>query len=534
MTSTSVLTEPAVLRILGRGERHQEAHAALTLGQVRRVLHALELIRRRCSTEVVAETGLAVVIAEWMALAGKGDVDALAMLTDPFVELWATGVLRGQLPIADTHAVARMLGPQLGYESAIVIQLESPEPLVLSRCGGVLCWDGSRSVVVQCIAGKMTVTTDSGTATFVRSGPPVMSGSITWNPIARTRLSWAQYDWAVSVDGSDASARAVGPGGIDGLDADAERRWIETIDASWQLLRDRHQAFVPGIAEFARVLVPQSSPDPMKHVSGSSADGFGAIALSLTSDVPTFAVALVHETQHLKLNALLDVVTLHHADSVPRYYAGWRDDPRPFQALLHGVYAFSAVTEFWRVEYLAQTEPSVRRRYGFEYSLWAAQTSASLRELIDAGVATPEGLHFLAGLEDVAAGWNEVVEKPIVEAVGDVMAEHRLNWQLAVAASPHTIGCGLRRAWRLALTGVDIDPSLGPVGAIDCALVGDDSGIAVELARKGVNSDPSPCNVLRLSRAYAHAGMSAEASEVMAELLESIGVNVQLVKAGCP
>jgi HEXXH motif-containing protein len=46
----------------------------------------------------------------------------------------------------------------------------------------------------------------------------------------------------------------------------------------------------------------------------------------------------VHEVQHLKLAALLDIVTLTMPGEHDRYYAPWRDDPRPLSGLLQGTY----------------------------------------------------------------------------------------------------------------------------------------------------------------------------------------------------
>src|SRR5581483_603165 len=60
------------------------------------------------------------------------------------------------------------------------------------------------------------------------------------------------------------------------------------------------------------------------------------------------AVTLAHELQHLKLGALLDIVTLALPDDGRRYYAPWRDDPRPLGGLLQGAYAYFGVSGFWR------------------------------------------------------------------------------------------------------------------------------------------------------------------------------------------
>jgi uncharacterized protein len=61
-----------------------------------------------------------------------------------------------------------------------------------------------------------------------------------------------------------------------------------------------------------------------------------------------FAVTLVHEYQHSKLSALLDMTPLSDPDDQGRYFAPWRRDPRPLGGLLQGVYAFVGVADTWR------------------------------------------------------------------------------------------------------------------------------------------------------------------------------------------
>ena len=51
-------------------------------------------------------------------------------------------------------------------------------------------------------------------------------------------------------------------------------------------------------------------------------------------------MTLVHEFQHSKLSAMLDLVPLTDPDDHGRYFAPWRVDPRPLAGLLQGVYAF--------------------------------------------------------------------------------------------------------------------------------------------------------------------------------------------------
>jgi hypothetical protein len=78
-----------------------------------------------------------------------------------------------------------------------------------------------------------------------------------------------------------------------------------------------------GIAAIVRVIVPHQAPES-GYASTSSPQVFGTVAMSWQPDRCTCAETLVHETQHLKLCALLDLVTLVRPDDGRRYYAPWR------------------------------------------------------------------------------------------------------------------------------------------------------------------------------------------------------------------
>jgi HEXXH motif-containing protein len=117
-----------------------------------------------------------------------------------------------------------------------------------------------------------------------------------------------------------------------------------TLRVAWPVLSPARAA---EIAAIVRVIVPYQAPGS-GHVSTSSPQAFGTVAMSRQPDMYTCAETLVHETAHLKLCALLDLVTLTRPDDGQRYYAPWRTDPRPASGLLQGAYAFLAVGGFWR------------------------------------------------------------------------------------------------------------------------------------------------------------------------------------------
>ena len=116
---------------------------------------------------------------------------------------------------------------------------------------------------------------------------------------------------------------------------------------AWSLLEAHHPGLAAEIAAAVTVIVPLTD-NPGGQASASSMATFGAIAMSVPADQYTGAETLAHEMQHLKLSALLDIVTLTLPDDGQRFYAPWRPDPRPIGGLLQGAYAFLGVSGFWR------------------------------------------------------------------------------------------------------------------------------------------------------------------------------------------
>jgi HEXXH motif-containing protein len=159
------------------------------------------------------------------------------------------------------------------------------------------------------------------------------------------------------------------------------------------------------IAAIVRVIVPYQPP-LSGHVSTSSPQSFGAVAMSPQPDKYTCAETLVHETQHLKLCALLDLVTLTNPDDGQRYYAPWRTDPRPASGLLQGAYAFLGVSGFWRHQRLAARELPVRQRAQAEFARWREGAALAVETLLSSGQLTPAGQDFAREMGLVLEAWR--------------------------------------------------------------------------------------------------------------------------------
>nr|WP_235038761.1 HEXXH motif-containing putative peptide modification protein [Kibdelosporangium aridum] len=122
-------------------------------------------------------------------------------------------------------------------------------------------------------------------------------------------------------------------------------RWQELFDSAWDMLTQRHRGYAEELSAGLRTFVPVRGNQGFAGSSSSAA--FGAIALSSKNSAAALADVLIHELQHSKLNALLELVTLRHEGAEHCGYAPWRPDPRPLTGLLHGIYAFVSVVEFF-------------------------------------------------------------------------------------------------------------------------------------------------------------------------------------------
>jgi uncharacterized protein len=198
------------------------------------------------------------------------------------------------------------------------------------------------------------------------------------------------------------------------------------------LLRDAWAVLSPDsaaeIAAIVRVIVPYQAP-ASGHVSTSSPQSFGAVAMSRQPDKYTCAETLVHETQHLKLCALLDLVTLTMEDDGQRYYAPWRTDPRPASSLLQGAYAFFGVSGFWRQQRRVAQEPPVRQRAEAEFARWRDGVALVVGTLLDSGQLTAAGQDFASEMARVLDEWrHEAVPSDALMLARREADRHLAQW----------------------------------------------------------------------------------------------------------
>jgi len=233
------------------------------------------------------------------------------------------------------------------------------------------------------------------------------------------------------------------------LSHDAAAHWQGLLAQAWTVLVTSHRTYAEGIATGLRNLVPLTSPNTHQGVNVTSMDSFGSVSMTLPVDELAFAVALIHEFQHAKLGAVTDMYPLFDGGDDDRalYYAPWREDPRPLGKLLHGIYAFQSVSDFWRDQAgLLSAERAALAQV--EYVRWRDQVWQALQVLEDSGRCTPIGRRFLAGMRATQSAWRaDDVPPSAAELAAEAAADHRIAWRLRNRHPAANQISELARAW---------------------------------------------------------------------------------------
>jgi uncharacterized protein len=205
--------------------------------------------------------------------------------------------------------------------------------------------------------------------------------------------------------------------------------WGATLRKAWTMLIRYHSAKAEEIAAAIRVITPLSSPSG-GPISASSREAFGTVALSAPPDARSLALTLCHEVQHAKLTAIIDIVALTRPDDGRRWYAPWRDDPRPIGALLQGSYAFLGVSSFWHRQ-RQHEDGAATISANAEFARWLAATQLVVASLLTSGQLTPAGEQFVVGMARTLRNLEDEPVPPAARMIAQQKAERHLAlWRL--------------------------------------------------------------------------------------------------------
>jgi hypothetical protein len=131
------------------------------------------------------------------------------------------------------------------------------------------------------------------------------------------------------------------------LGSKSPERWVEALHSARALIAET----LPELANEHRSLLALVVPvgtHGARSLSASYREAIGQVYVSFLEDSRSLAEALVHETQHNKLNLLSLVDPILEDRGQALYKSPVRPDPRPLWGILLAVHAFLPVAEMYR------------------------------------------------------------------------------------------------------------------------------------------------------------------------------------------
>lgn len=384
--------------------------------------------------------------------------------------LW---VVLGQI-----SALAATAGLRAGLDFAIDVPMRHGRvPLPTLGCAVLpATTEPWTTATVRAEAGRAVVEAPGAT---VAVPLPLGSAGTGWHPVRRLTVGPRERRLEIALDDVDPYRTYPQPTEPRPLSEDAAAHWRRVLEQAWAvLLREQ-----PGTAEAMRrsvfSLTPTSARERFRPRSVTSGDAFGGIEASEPDDAVQLAVTLVHEFQHTKLGGLLHLTPLltHGSEEsgtpsdesgTELWYAPWRDDPRPLEGLLQGIYAFVGITRFWRAHRTAT--PAQAAMAHFEFALWRAHVATAMEQIHRHPRFTPLGAALLGTLRDHCADWlAEPVPQEQLALARLCADDHAARWQAHHRRPPAPAVDAAVRAW--------LDGASGPPGslAVDPEVVPDPS-----------------------------------------------------------
>jgi HEXXH motif-containing protein len=404
------------------------------IGKLRQAEHSRRLVMLRALLD--ASRGVAPIDEAWAALerAEKHDPYAVAsVLMHPQVGAWLSYALRrhhggttSAAPaghdFAQLHAVAIAASAATGQAYRAAVPLTDGRALIPQF--GLAFFDGCpRWAEAEAETEDGHIRLRHGDQ--VVDVPPGAGDGNGWWPLRRLTVG-QDVRLTVWLDDLDPMRDLADPVPPRRLSPPEFQWWANLLRDAWAVLVSDHRPMAEAIAAGVTSLVPLPVGDGWGTRSASTGDAFGAIMCSPPPDAVELAVSLAHEFTHIKLGGLMHLHTLTEGPGRPCLYAPWRDDPRPAGGLLQGIYAFMAISDFWRVRPSRAGDVAT----DFEYAYAHLQTTEALGIALRDGNLTERGRAFAEGLGATMRQWPDDVD-PRARALAHLVADaHRAGWRI--------------------------------------------------------------------------------------------------------
>jgi len=354
-----------------------------------------------------------------------------AVLAHPYVRAWAERTLRAAtkpdgrpapLPPDAGHLAA--IAAAAAVKAGALAEIDIPAAgdfLVLPGFGRLRVGPGV-TATISVAGGGFEVRAHSG-KWHVQLADPVADPD--WEPVRELRSG----QFAVRLEDTDPYRDCHQWPAAPRLPEPAFARWQQLFAGAWPLIEDDYPAYANGLAAGLTVLMPLANDVPGREVSAAARPAFGAVGAALPADGAALAQLIIHEFQHVKLGAVLDMFDLCDPADKRLYYAPWRNDPRPLEPLLQGSYAHLGVTDYWRVR-RSRLAGDQALDAAERFARWRMLTAEAIDTLADSGSLTAQGTRFVAGMRATVEPWlAEPVPDSAARAASRWAAERRADWQ---------------------------------------------------------------------------------------------------------
>lgn len=179
------------------------------------------------------------------------------------------------------------------------------------------------------------------------------------------------------------------------------REWADMLARALELIG----RYLPDLRGEIDLYLHQIVPvgyDDHTHLSASYQEVIGTVYMTLHPQLMTMVEATIHEFQHNKLHAQLELDPLLHNAFHPLYCSPVRPDPRPLQGILLAVHAFFPVARLYQLMRDAGHEDTNRPDFERRYAQIIKGNHEGATVLLEHGQPTEVG----RGLMDELRRWD--------------------------------------------------------------------------------------------------------------------------------
>ena len=361
--------------------------------------------------------------------AAPGAVDEV--VAHPYVRAWSEHCLRAPSAAKANGAPRAEVGHLASLAAAAAMRAglsaEIEVPVIdgyahLPTLGRLRVGDIASATLAVEGAGAFEVRAASG-KWHVRPGTTEQDPD--WEPVRELRAG----DWVVRLEDTDPYRDCHQWPVTARLTAVEAAAWQAQFEQACGLIEGSYPQYAPGIAAGLSVLLPLANGEPRREISAAAREAYGAVAAALPPTGADLALLIIHEFQHVKLGALIDMFDLYDRAERRLFFAPWREDPRPLVGLLQGTYAHIGVTDYWRLRRHQVTGPAATDAAG-QFARWRMMTADALGTLAESGALTSLGTRFVEGMRVTLQPWcDEPVPVAAEAAARRWAAERRETWE---------------------------------------------------------------------------------------------------------